>query len=429
MAGTAESTRTLKDRGERLSREFSHLQNHQNLADPVVDDNPITVMGVLTNLGRQKWLIAACMGVAAALSIVYALQAKPVFTAQAAVLQPKQGSSGNTAMAALTSLSGAAGGQLAALAGLGGVTLGGGDDFFPALLRTRVAQAWIVNHLKLKERWNTPSDEAAQQRVAGAIGASIDRKTGLLLVFGNAPNAEEAAELANAAVLALRDALSRLAVTEAQNRRAFFEAESQKADAELRKLEQRFITSRESVGFQSFTALAESGLRTTIELRARLMAREMELQGARQFFGPQNPEVLRLENEIRTIQVELRRFETGRTASQQVHPEHAQALQDFRDLKMQEALLEGYSRQLAAARFDEAREGPLVQVVDEAVPPKLRSAPQRQKIVLTSAGIGLLVGILLALLRSWWGHAMQCPAERERFSELRRAWLGNRSGI
>jgi tyrosine-protein kinase Etk/Wzc len=404
------------------------LQEHQNQAESSADDTPITIIGLLTHLGRQKWLIAVCVAISAALGAVYALQAQPVFTAQAVVLQPKHGSNGNTGIAALSSLSGAAAGQLAALAGIGGVSLGGGDDVFPALLRTRTAQAWIVNHLKLKERWNLPSDHAALQRVVGAVGASTDRKTGLLLVYGNASNAEEAAELANAAVLALRATLGHLAVTEAQSRRAFFEAESQKAEAELRKLEQKFIDSRDRVGLQSFTAVAEFGLRATTELRARLMAREMELQGARRFSGPQSTEVLRLENEVRTIQAEVRRFETGRTSAQQLSPEHAQALQDLRELKMQEALLEGYSRQLAAARFDEAREGPLVQVVDDAVPPQQRSAPQRRKMVLTAAGIGLLVGILLALLRAWWGQAMQSQADRERFAELRRAWMAKRLG-
>ncbi len=390
------------------------------------DDTPITVLDVLTRLGENKWLIAICVALGTAVGVTLALMAKPVFTAQAVVLQPKQGGGGNAATVALASLSGAAGGQLAALAGLGGAALAGGDEFFPALLRTHTTQASIVDQLKLKERWNLPSDEVAQQAVASSVSGAIDRKTGMLVISGSGSTAEEAAELANAAVLGLRATLGKLSVTEAQNRRAFFESESQKAEVELRKLEQKFITSRERAGLQSFTALAESGLRTTTELRARLMAREMELQGARQFAGPQNADVLRLENEIRTIQAELRRFETGRATSQQLSPEHAQALQDFRELKMQEALLESYGRQLAAARFDEAREGPLVQVVDEALPPKLRSAPQRQKMVLTAAGLGLLVGVFLALLRAWWSHALRNPATQERMVELRQAWTGRR---
>jgi tyrosine-protein kinase Etk/Wzc len=402
------------------------LIEQQIASEQTSDDTPITVLDVLTRLGENKWLIAVCVATGTAVGVTLALMAKPVFTAQAVVLQPKQGGGGNAATAALASLSGAAGGQLAALAGLGGAAIGGGDDFFPALLRTHTTRASIVDQLKLKERWNLPSAEAAQQVVAGSVSGAIDRKTGMLLISGSASTAEEAAELANAAVLGLRATLATLSVTEAQNRRAFFETESRKAESELRKLEQKFIASRERAGLQSFTALAESGLRTTTELRARLMAREMELQGARQFAGPQNADVLRLENEIRTIQAELRRFETGRATSQQLSPEHAQALQDFRELKLQEALLEGYSRQLASARFDEAREGPLVQVVDEAVPPKLRSAPQRQKMVLTAAGLGLLAGVLLALLRAWWSHALLNPATRERMVELRQAWTGRR---
>ncbi len=398
----------------------------QTASGQTSDDTPITVLDVLTRLGENKWLIAICVALGTGVGVTLALMAKPVFTAQAVVLQPKQGGGGNATTAALASLSGAAGGQLAALAGLGGAALGGGDDFFPALLRTHTTQAWIVDQLKLKERWNLPSGEAARERVAESISAAVDRKTGMLLISGSASTAEEAAELANAAVLGLRATLGRLSVTEAQNRRAFFELESQKAEVELRKLEQKFIASRERAGLQSFTALVESGLRTTTELRARLMAREMELQGARQFAGPQNTDVLRLENEIRTIQAELRRFETGRATSQQLSTEHAQALQDFRELKMQEALLESYSRQLASARFDEAREGPLVQVVDEAMPPKLRSAPQRQKMALTAAGLGLLVGVVLALLRAWWAHALQNPATRTRMGTLRQAWTGRR---
>ncbi len=398
----------------------------QIASEQTSNDTPITVLDVLTHLGESKWLIAICVAMGTAIGVALALMAKPVFTAQATVLQPRQGGSATAATAALASLSSIGGGQLAGLAGLGGVALGGGDDFFPALLRTHTTQASIVDQLNLKERWNLPSDEAARQAVAGTVSGAIDRKTGMLLISGSASTAEEAAELANAAVLGLQKTLGRLSVTEAQNRRVFLETESRKAEVELRKLEQSFITSRERVGLQSFTGLAESGLRITMELRARLMAREMELQVARQFSGPQNADVLRLENEVRTIQAELRRFETGRATSQQLSPEHAQALQDFHELKMREALLEGYGRQLAAARFDEAREGPLVQVVDEAVPPKFRSAPQRQKMVLTAAGLGLLVGVVLALLRAWWANTLQNPVTRARMGTLRRAWTGRR---
>jgi tyrosine-protein kinase Etk/Wzc len=401
------------------------LEIHQTSSDQGFDVTPITVLDIMIHTGRQKWLIAVCVAVGAVWGAWYALRANPVFTAQATVLQPKQSTGGNAVTAAIAALSGPAAGQLA---GLGTSALGGSDGFFLALLRTRYAHAWIADHLKLKERWRLGSDTAVQERVSGSISGSVDQRTGFLLIYGSGSTADEAAEMANAAVMALSATLERLSITEAQTRRAFFERQSQKADAELRKLEQKFVASRERVGLQSFTALAESGLRTSTELRARLMAREMELHGARQFAGPQNVDVLRLENEIRTIQAELRRFETGRASAQQLSPEHAQALQDFRDLKMQEALLESYIRQLAAARFDEAREGPLIQVVEEAVPPQVRSAPQRQKMVLTATGIGLLVGILLALLRAWWAHAMQNPSERERFGELRRAWFGRRSG-
>jgi tyrosine-protein kinase Etk/Wzc len=403
------------------------LQKYHHQTEQASEDTPITVLEVLTRLGQQKWVVAACMAIGSAWGVYYALLQKPLFTATAMVLQPKQSS--NSALTALvSSLPGASGGQLAALSGLGGLALSGGDEFYPALLRTRVAHSRIIDQLKLKEHGTVPSDEAALQRVAGSVSASVDRKTGMLLISGNAPTADEAAEMANAAVQGLTAVLRKLSVTEAQNRRAFYEARIPKAQADLRKMEQDFIVSRERTGLQSFTALAESGLRDGAALRARLMAREMELHGVRNFAGPQNTEVLRLENEIRTLKDGLRRLEAGRIPAQQLSPEHAQALQDFRNLKSQEALLEGYIRQLAIALFDEAGDGPLVQVVDDATPSRAVPSKDRRMIVVVAAGIGLLAGVLLALVRAWWAAALQQASTRASIRKLRQAWLGRYGG-
>ena len=91
-------------------------------------------------------------------------------------------------------------------------------------------------------------------------------------------------------------------------------------------------------------------------------------------------------------------------------------------MKMQEALAEGYARQVAAAQFDEAREGPLIQVVDSAEPPKLRSKPERRKIVMIAAGLGLLLGLVLALTRAFAHHAGTHPETRQQWRAAVSAW-------
>jgi hypothetical protein len=44
--------------------------------------------------------------------------------------------------------------------------------------------------------------------------------------------------------------------------------------------------------------------------------------------------------------------------------------------------------------------------------------------VVVAAGIGLLAGVLLALLRAWWVYALQQASTRASLHKLREAWLG-----
>jgi uncharacterized protein involved in exopolysaccharide biosynthesis len=54
----------------------------------------------------------------------------------------------------------------------------------------------------------------------------------------------------------------------------------------------------------------------------------------------------------------------------------------LRDLKYNETLFEMLSKQYEAARIDEAKDAPLIQVIDLAVPPERKSWPPRRLYVL-----------------------------------------------
>ena len=60
-------------------------------------------------------------------------------------------------------------------------------------------------------------------------------------------------------------------------------------------------------------------------------------------------------------------------------------LRSARDLKYHEALYEFLSKQLEAARIDEAKDAVVVQVVDKAVVPERKSGPHRATIILLAA--------------------------------------------
>ena len=91
-------------------------------------------------------------------------------------------------------------------------------------------------------------------------------------------------------------------------------------------------------------------------------------------------------------------------------------------MKVQEAMLEVLIKQFELARVDEAKEGPLIQVVDLATPPERRSKPKRTLIVLASALAGLFLSVLLAFLKVSLRNVNQTPDGQIQLGLLKKAW-------
>jgi uncharacterized protein involved in exopolysaccharide biosynthesis len=74
-------------------------------------------------------------------------------------------------------------------------------------------------------------------------------------------------------------------------------------------------------------------------------------------------------------------------------------LRKLRDLKYHETLFELLAKQYEAARIDEARSAPLIQVVDQATPPDKKSWPPRTLIVLATGLAAALAACFIILIR------------------------------
>jgi len=95
----------------------------------------------------------------------------------------------------------------------------------------------------------------------------------------------------------------------------------------------------------------------------------------------------------------------------------------MREVKYQEVMFELLAKQYELARVDEAKDAPVIQVLDRAAPPEMRSSPRRGRIVIVSA----VAGFLAAVLATFAAEAVQDPAQRGRLAALRDAW-GRRTG-
>ena len=382
---------------------------------PMPDEDEISLLDLATALGEEKATLFAIPFITTLVAVVVSLMMTPIFTAKTVVMPPQQQQSG--AAAALASLGG-----LAGLAGAAG-GIKSPDEMYVAFLGSEGMQNRIIAELKLQERYEAKTLTDARAALKGQVRFASEKKSGLLSIEADDKDPAFAAELANRHVVELRAMLGRLAVTEAQQRRVFYEQQIQQTQDKLALAEVAFRAAKEKSGMQVTSVLAETGVRASAELRGQIAAREVQLQAMSRFATAQNPDTQRIASELSALRAQLNKAEQGSGESKAAaSPLHQEAVKSYRDVKVQEAMLEVLIRQYELARVDEAKEGPLIQQVDVAMPPERKSKPKRAVIVLVAAFAGLFLGVLVAFVRRALKKAQSDPASAGQWLALKKAW-------
>jgi uncharacterized protein involved in exopolysaccharide biosynthesis len=389
-------------------------QNQQNQQNPQMgDEDEISLIDLLITLGKEKKFILSLTSIVILVTVVYSLLMTPLYTAKTVLMPPQQQqSSAASALASLGALAGLAGGAAGAKSP---------DEMYVAFMGSDRFLNALIARFHLQERYHTKTLLDTRNKLKSMTKVMPDKKSGLISIEFEEEDPQFAADVANAHVQELGHMLDMLAVTDAQQRRVFFESQIKKVQENLSSAEIAFRQAKEKSGLQVTSVIAETGVRASAELRGQIAAREVQLQSLSRFATPQNPDVQRIASEVSAERAQLQKLEqgTGQVVGTTLQLE---AVKSYRDMKVQEAMLEVLIKQFELARVDEAKEGPLIQVVDLATPPERRSKPKRTLIVLVSALAGFFLGVLLAFLKVSLRNLNQTPDGQIQLGLLKKAW-------
>ena len=95
-----------------------------------------------------------------------------------------------------------------------------------------------------------------------------------------------------------------------------------------------------------------------------------------------------------------------------------QYMDALRNLKYQEALYDILARQFEMAKLDEAKDAPLIQVLDKATVPEKKSKPKRSLIVILSALAAFFLAVIWVLVRAAMQRAKDQPEQAKRMNLL-----------
>lgn len=382
-----------------------------------MDDDEISLLEIATAIGEEKKTILGFTGAGAVIGLAIALLTTPIFTAKTVILPPQQQASAASAM--LSQLGG-----LASLAG-GAAGIKSPDEQYVAFLKSARLQNELIAQYKLKERYEEDTLEDTRVVLAKKITVATDKKTGLITISVDDTDPKFAALLANAHVPALSRMMGSLALSEAQQRRVFFEKQLEKTQSDLDSAEISFRQDQQRSGIVATEALAETSVKAGAALRAQIAQKEVQLQALRSFATDQNPDLQRAASELGALRGQLRQLEQGGGSVGSNPTAGMQAVRSYRDVKVLQAKLEVMVKQYEMARLDEAREGPLLQVVDPATAPERKRKPQRGMIVLLGLMGGVFLGVLLAFGRRAWRKATDGLERDAEFAIFKSAWKFN----
>jgi len=371
---------------------------------------------------RRTILWATFAGLTVGIAIAFLI--KTTFSSTATILPPQSPQS--TAAALVGQLS-----SLSALSGAGsaaGGLLKNPADMYVGILESRTIADHVIDRFRLETYWKLKRVEDTRKALKKHVQVEA-AKNGLIIITVKEHDPQLASDIANFFVDELYQMNSKLAVTEAAQRRVFFDQQLQEEKSALVAAEEDLKATQEKTGMIELTGQAEMAIRNIAQTRAQLANREVQLQAMRSYATDQNPDVTQLQSEISALRQQLTKLENdqkqtsiGNTAvpAGKVPGLGMEYVRKLREVKYHEALFALLSKEFEAARIDEAKSAPIIQVVDRAVPSDRKSGPPRMVIALGFALLGFVLSSFLAFLRQALVRMREHPQSAAKLDQLER---------
>jgi uncharacterized protein involved in exopolysaccharide biosynthesis len=306
-----------------------------------------------------------------------------------------------------SSMASALAGQLSALGAgdlVGGVKNPG--DLYAGILRSRSVTGELVKQFDLMHVYRVKKESQAEKILDSSTDVTVDMKSSIVTVGVTAKSPVLAHDLASAYMDALRETNGRLALSQSSQRRLFFGQQLEQEKNDLADAEVDLKKTEEQSGLIAPTGQTEAEITTIAQTQAQMAVREVQLAALRDSATEQNPEVIRLRSEIDDLQGQLARLQRGSgdgsTAAiptSKVPELQLEYVRKEREVKYHEALFDMLSRQYEAARLDEARDAPVLQVLDPASYPDTKSSPKRSYYMAGGLVFGFFASCVWVLIR------------------------------
>ena len=364
-------------------------------------DDELSLLDMAYMVWRRWRLVVAVCAVAAIVTFAVSKLMPKFYESTATVVAPKEGS-GNSLLSGL-----AAYGLIQQVPGLSIPTLPSftpNRDLLVGVLKSRTIGQAIVDKFELRARYRARYLDDAITDLKNATTISVSRE-GVISVKVEDRDPTLAAAMANHYVELLDQFVRQYGTGEAGRQKTFLTGQLARARVDLDSAEQalrRFQEQNRAIVLQEQT---KGAIEAAARLKGEIIAAQVQLQVMRNFATDANPEIIAIRRRIEEMNRQLAQMQYGEAPARQADGRDRgdftvpfarvpgvglELVRMTRDVKIQEVLVTLLTQQLEQARIAEARDTPVVQSLDRAVPAERHSRP-RAVLNAGLAGVAALV--------------------------------------
>jgi len=328
------------------------------------------------------------------------------------------GESSKTSLSMMSALAAkAAGGSDLDLSGLLGMKTPGA--FYVSILQSRTVQDRLINRFDLRKVYGKRYYQDARKKLTSRTKISEDKKSGLIEVTVSDRSAHRAADLTRAYAEEVNRLAADLNTSEAHRERVFIENRLQAEKQELDTADKDLSEFSSKYSAIDIKEQGKAMVEAAATLQGELIAAQSQLTGLEQIYSENNVRVRSLRARAAELKQQLNKFGGEYTPAgtltaptkDQVYPpiRSLPALayryaQFYRRARIAETVYELLTRQYELAKIQEAKELPVVAVMDRAEMAERKSFPPRTVIICLSVLASILFSSLWIISRAQWNE-------------------------
>ncbi len=358
------------------------MHDREHLTTPPPENN-VSSWDYLLLLAKWKKMILINVVIVTLLAAGISMILPKWYRATASIMPPKD-ASGTSLMGSATSALKSLGGGVSKLGGLASQSKGAYN--YLAIFRSRTAMEDVIKKFDLINVYDVPdqSMELAIKELTANTNFEVQDDDNITVdVLDTDP--QRAADIANRFVELLNMISVRLGTQEARNNREFIEQRVGDIRHELREAEDSLKLFQESSPLLMSPDQSGTGSTSGIgELYALKMKREIEVSMLERNFTPDNQILQQAKAELNELTKKLSHVPQAGIG----------ALRTYRQVAIQQKVLEYIYPLYEQAKIDEQKDIPVILVLDKAVKAEKKVKPKRLTIIVTAFGASLALSLL-----------------------------------